>query len=158
MQIARLSLVLASVLLLGSVGRAHADALCIASAKADYLACKAQCKDDFQSAKFACRGVQPDCGKACLAGRDGCFDDVNAILDTGVLPSGGGNLDNCVGGTDKCKADLKTAKTGCGAPCNGNTVCDGCVDAAQVVAFVCRDTCRESWRANTTVKALASTC
>ena len=39
---------------------------------------------DFLDAKFTCRNVQPACGRACLAGRQACFDRVGEILDTGV--------------------------------------------------------------------------
>jgi len=149
--------------LLGAAGLVRAQGTpsqCILQAISDFKDCKAQCKDDYRSAKFTCRGIDPACGKACLGARLDCLDGVEDILRTGQVP-GGGTLDNCAGGTDKCRADLEAAKQACGAPCDKNpdpATCDTCVDAAQVTAFVCRDTCRESWRHNTTVVALAQQC
>ncbi len=151
------SLALAVMLLADSAVRAHADATCVQRARTDMVACVAQCRDDFRSARFTCRGIDPTCGKACLAGRQACVDDVADILTTGQLP-GGGTLANCAGGTDQCRSDLRAARTACGAPCNANPTCDACVDAAQVTAFVCRDTCRESWRRDATVHGLLEAC
>jgi hypothetical protein len=163
MRTSRLRLALAAALAFGAVcaGRASADtASCLAQARSDVKDCRSQCQDDFKSARFTCRGVDPACGTACLAGRQACFDDVDGILATGQLPNGGGPLaQDCTTGTDGCKAGLQTAKTACGAPCAPtDTVCDGCVDQAQVTAFVCRDTCREDWRKSATVQALAASC
>ncbi|MFN8543754.1 MAG: hypothetical protein U0807_06065 [Candidatus Binatia bacterium] len=152
------AMVLATMLAGGAVpARAQADATCTRQAKSTYAACRAQCKDDFLSARFTCKGVDPACGKACLAGRQVCSDAIDAILETGQVP-GGATLANCPTGTDGCKAALQTAKQVCGAPCNANPVCDACVDAAQVLAFQCRDTCRESWRADAAVQALRQQC
>ena len=136
-------LLLAATMVLGSVGPAHADPACVLEARATALACVAQCRDDLRSARFACRGVDASCGRACLAGRQVCTDAAEDILQSGQVP-GGGVLANCSGGTAGCRAALQAAKAICGAPCNGNAVCDACVDAAQVTAFVCRDTCREN--------------
>ena len=136
---------------------ARADLACKLQAKDDYVACKQACKDDYRAAKLTCRNIDPACGTACLAGRQVCRDGYESILATGQLP-GGGTLDNCAAGTDGCRAQLEIDKTGCGAPCNGDPTCDACVDAAQVTSFVCRDTCRESWRANAVVVALKDAC
>jgi hypothetical protein len=136
---------------------ARADLACKLQAKDDYVACKQDCKDDYRADKLTCRNIDPACGIGCLAGRQACRDDFESIRDTGQLP-GGGTLDNCATGTDGCRADLDAAKAACGAPCNGNTACDTCVDAAQVTSFICRDNCRESWRANPVVTALKDAC
>jgi|SRR5215468_776672 len=139
-------------------GAAFADAECRQAARDEFFACKADCKEEYRSAKLTCRNVDPACGLPCMAGRQACMDAVEAILSTGQLP-GGGTLADCTAGTDGCKQALEDAKTGCGAPCApGDTVCDGCVDGAQVTAFVCRDTCRESWRANPTVVSARQGC
>jgi hypothetical protein len=152
-----IGLAAAALLQLGAVATARADLACKQQAKDDYRACKQTCKDDYRAAKLTCRNVDPTCGTACLAGRQVCRDDVDAILSTGQLP-GGGTLADCADGTDGCRARLADAKDACGAPCNGDPTCDACVDAAQVTSFICRDTCRESWRADPTVAALETTC
>jgi hypothetical protein len=144
--------------LLLSAGLGSADQQCIQQAISDYKACKAQCQDDFQSAKFACRGVNPACGLACLAGRQVCFENANNVLQTGQLP-GGGTLPDCATGTDGCKAQLQQDKQACGAPCaQGDEVCNTCVDNAQVKAFTCRDRCRERWSADPTVQQMIQSC
>ena len=150
-------LLIAAGVVVGFARAAHGDPACILEAKATALACIAQCRDDLRSARFACRGVDASCGRACLAGRQVCTDAAEDILQTGQVP-GGGVLANCSGGTAGCRAALQAAKAICGAPCNGNAVCDACVDAAQVTAFVCRDGCRESWRTDPTVKSLLASC
>src|SRR5207249_1845030 len=135
-------LLIGGVVLCAAVPGARADVLtCKQNAKDAYLACKAQCKSDFIDAKFTCRNVLPACGEACLAGRLRCFDNVELILDTGVVtghcstttnrschvdgdcPTGencvaDSTLDNCSGGTDACQAAfLSTATNTCGATC-----------------------------------------
>lgn len=121
----------------GAVATAQADPACIAQSKETFKACRQQCSDDYKDDKFRCRNVDPGCGNACLAGREVCLEPINATLDT------------CL---DGCKATLQDTKQNqCHAPCAaGDTVCDGCVDDAQVAAFVCRDNCREDFRANHT--------
>ncbi len=146
---------LVSVIALGAA--VQADPMCKLQAKDDYRACKDDCKDNYRAAKLTCRNIDPSCGTACLAAREVCRDGYNDILASGQLP-GGGQLDNCPTGTDGCRAQLDTDKAACGAPCNGSSTCDTCVDAAQVTSFVCRDTCRESWRANAIVGALEASC
>jgi hypothetical protein len=79
-----LRLLLALGLVVGSVRVAHADRGCILEVKGTALACVAQCRDDFRSAKFACRGVDATCGKACLAGRQVCADAADAVCDACV--------------------------------------------------------------------------
>jgi hypothetical protein len=139
------------------VGVAFADASCKQQVTGDYRACKEQCKDDYRSDRLTCRNVDPTCGNPCLDARQACRYGYEDILSTGQLPSGG-MLANCATGTDGCRAQLVAAKTACGAPCNGNTACDDCVDAAQVASFVCRDTCHESWRANAEAEQIKGGC
>jgi len=112
------------------------DPACLAAGREAFQACRSQCKDDLVTTRFACRGVQPACGKACLAGREVCGDAVAQPLV------------DCVAA---CKATLQTDKGAC--PPND----DVCINAAQVKAFVCRDTCRDTWRADpNTVDGLAN--
>jgi hypothetical protein len=137
---------------------AFGDAECKRQAIDDMRACKLECKEEFKAAKLTCKGIDPACGLGCLAGRQACRDTADAILDSGQLP-GGGTLADCATGTDGCRAALDAAKAACGAPCSsGDGVCDACVDAAQVTSFVCRDTCREAWRAEALVTALRQSC
>ena len=151
---------------------AAADSTCIQNAKANFMDCKAQCKDDFQSAKLTCRNIPPACGLPCLAGRQACFDDVENILDTGKFADGTvlcSTMDangQTFYGTDGCKAVLQEAKTACGAPCptptpsasGGETACQQCVDQAQVADFECRDACRDAFRSNATVTSAKQAC
>ena len=120
----------------GSTARAT-DPTCLAQAKQAVVACRAQCKDDFATSRFACRGVDPSCGKACLAGREVCLDAV------------GQPLTDCVAA---CRSTLQVDKAACQA---GD---DACINAAQVKAFVCRDTCRDTWRADPTTTSGLATC
>jgi hypothetical protein len=157
-RLGRAALAVAAGLSLASITDAHADRECIGRAKDTYVSCRDQCKDDFFSAKFACRGVSPACGLACLAGREVCVDAAEDILRTGQFPDGS-PLANCPGGTDACMSALKTAKSACGAPCApSDAACNACVDVAQVTAFTCRDACRDSWRPDPRVVAALSTC
>ena len=138
-------------------GVAFADAACKQQAKDDYVSCKQECKDDYRGDKLTCRNIDPACGSPCLVARQACRYEYEDVLATGQLP-GGGTLAGCAAGTDGCRAQLALDKAACGAPCNGNTTCDACVDAAQVTSFVCRDTCRESWHADPAVAQLRTTC
>src|SRR5262249_58503343 len=85
------------VLIVGT-GRAQLST-CQQQAKSDYLACKNQCKSDFIDARFACKNINPQCGMACLDGRDASLERVSALLKTGQLP-GGVTLADCSGGAD----------------------------------------------------------
>jgi hypothetical protein len=187
------SAVMCSILVAGA---AHADVMCKLNAKAAYKDCQAQCKSDFQDAKFTCRNIQPACGDACLAGRQACTDAVEQILDTGVVqghcsvtgsdpclsdsdcPNGetcvvDQTLANCTGGTNACNATFATqaegapSSGGCGATCgpqgqvcscHGDTNCQNCLDQAQITRFLCRDTCRDSFRVNPIVVAGKQAC
>lgn len=148
----------AMVLVAGGWSNAQADATCFQNARGDFQSCMSQCRSDFVAARLTCRNVQPACGQACLAGRQQCLDAAQNILETGQLPDGS-TLANCTGGTAQCKAAFATARQACGAPCKPtDAACTGCVDNAQIVAFECRDVCRESWRTNPTVAAMLQSC
>ena len=151
-------LVISGAVLCSVMLAARVDAgVCVQNAKDNFLACKSQCKSDFVDAKLTCRNILPSCGEACLAGRQQCFDNVDAIKQTGQVP-GGTTLDNCSGGTDACKAAFQAAKQACGVPCNGDAPCMDCVDQAQVANFLCRDACRDSFRINPIVIAEQANC
>jgi len=137
---------------------------CRQNAQLNFGVCLSQCQDDFTAAKFQCKNVDPVCGKACLAGWEGCHQTLQSILDTGQIPEPSptppAQLPNCTGGTDQCDADFTAAKTACpGAPCAPtDTVCNDCVDNAQVAHFLCVDACRDSFRTDGTAKALRTAC
>lgn len=131
----------AAAVLAGTASTVAATNQCVVSARAEYLACKTDCRDDFVQARFTCRGVEPACGRACLAGRQVCLDNARAPLEA------------CVG---QCRGDLQTAKMSCPPP--GDPARDACIDAAQLVAFVCRDGCREAWRSDPATEAALQNC
>src|SRR5713226_336804 len=90
------------VVLLGGASLARAvDPVCLARARADFLDCRSQCKDDFVASRFLCRGVDPACGAACLAGRKTCLDNAFAPLMA------------CV---DGCNGTLEQDKMACPPP------------------------------------------
>jgi hypothetical protein len=134
-----LGILLAVVCVGGTAVIAQADLACLVQAKANFKGCRTQCSDDYKDDKFRCRNILPACGNACLAGREVCLEPINDTLDT------------CLAG---CKTTLQQNKLShCNVPppcAPGDTVCDGCVDNEQIQAFICRDTCREDFRANHT--------
>jgi hypothetical protein len=166
------AVVLSGAMLLAARSSAPALSQCVKDAQANHVACVAQCQDDFSSARLLCRNIDPACGLPCLAGRQACFDNVETIKSTGILPGGsvlcsttdaGGTVFT---GTNGCQTVLTEAKQSCGAPCptptpsstGGETACQQCVDQAQVVDLECRDTCRDAFRTNTTVQAMQKSC
>src|SRR5262245_28530755 len=104
-----MSLLVAAALL--QAGYARADE-CRMNARQAFQDCKDACRDQFTQQKFICRNVSPECGLACLAGRQTCRAAVHDILETGQLP-GGGTLDNCATGTDGCDAALQQGRQSC---------------------------------------------
>jgi len=141
----KLGLVIAGICLLGVPYVANADLDCKNAAIAQKKVCKAECIDEFHTAKFVCRGINPVCGNPCLAGKISCVQNVRA------------SLESCV---DGCQADLAANKLTCvpPPPCNGDPACDACVDAFQVQAFICRDNCREAFNLDPAKQAALALC
>ena len=165
----RLALLFASATLFVAVNTIRADEACKHEAKQAYHECKQLCHDDFVAAKLICRNVDPECGSACVGARHTCAQDVEDILATGQLPDG--MLANCPGGTNACDAALLQARQACWAQycASGQTCtsckdttdapsCYECIDPAQLTAFSCRDTCRDSFRQDATVQAMKGLC
>ena len=149
---------MSAALVVVGAGVAWANPACFQDARANFQSCQSQCKSDLAAARLTCRNVDPACGEACLAGRQACLDNVQAILQTGQLPDGS-PLANCSGGTDQCKTSFRTAKQACGAPCQLTDMqCADCVDNAQIADLQCRDACRDSWRTNPTVISMLQSC
>lgn len=151
-------------------GSAGAVNQCVTDARNAYKDCRQSCQDDFTAAKLTCRNIAPACGEACLQGRRTCTQGVQQILKTGQLP-GGNTLANCASGTDGCDAALLQARQACWAQfcATGQTCtscaqttdqvsCWECIDPAQLTAFSCRDTCRDSFRLDPTVQAMKDLC
>jgi hypothetical protein len=112
--------------------------------------------------------VQGHCSQTmsdpCLVDAD-CPSGESCVVDQ--------TLANCSGGTDACNAAFTAQATGnpgsggCGATCgpqgqvcscHGDQTCQECLDAAQIVRFSCRDTCRDSFRVNSIVVAGKQSC
>jgi hypothetical protein len=125
------------VAMAGLLAASHAKAVetdpqCVASEANEMAFCKAVCQANFKTAKDLCRNIDHDCAETCRAGLEGCLDGPNGPLT---------QLDACRIG---CADDLESAVTNCrNTTTIGTPERDQCVDAAQVLAFQCRDTCRE---------------
>jgi hypothetical protein len=94
---------------------------CRSDAKQEGKACGADCREDFQVDKDACRNLDHDCVEQCRADRQGCRQPVQDGLDADI-------------------ASCKATRDGAIAACNGDA---SCIEQARVVAFECRDQARE---------------
>lgn len=131
---ARLLCGLVAATVLAAPSFAHEDTRpCVGDAKGEMQLCKAACKETFRAEKDLCRNVDHDCADACRAGLEVC------ILEPVT------ELQDC---KDKeCNDPLEAAKAQCRQQFPPETPeRDKCIDAAQVVAFQCRDACREGVR------------
>src|SRR5262245_12074648 len=102
---------------------AGVDRQCVLDAVEKRNDCIDDCRDKFREQRFLCRNIDPACGNACRIGRATCMAPFLATLDA------------CL---DGCRSDLQDAKALC--PTDPGPERDACIDAAQVVAFQCRDT------------------
>lgn len=127
--------ILAGAILLGA-GPAAAIAQnpeCILDARDDFLACKVVCREAYRVEKDLCRNIDHDCADACRAGHQTCVEPPLTALAA------------CKAA---CNATLAGEKQNCRDLYEPETPeRDQCIDAAQVIAFQCRDTCREGVRA-----------
>lgn len=105
--------------------------MCVDDAAAQKKLCKMTCQEQFHVDVDECRNVDHDCADACRAGRQGCFDGPLSALQTCIA--------GCKSTLDQVKADCRTQ-----FPDPEDPQRDACIDAAQVVAFQCRDACREA--------------
>jgi hypothetical protein len=104
---------------------------CIATAYAEHKECKQTCAAIHADARDECQLKDPECIRACLAGREDCRDATGLASDVQV-----------------CHADREAAVAQCRAAFAADTPeRDTCVDAAQLTSFVCRDDAREANRA-----------
>ena len=102
---------------------------CVHEANQTKKACVATCQDNFQVDKDMCHNVDHDCADACRAGRAVCVGPIHDALSS--------CLDGCQSTLDAAKADCRANNP------QGSPERDACIDAAQVIAFQCRDQCRE---------------
>jgi hypothetical protein len=122
---AQLGFAIAIALAIGA-GNAQATNPCIADAKQTFTECKGDCKESFQVAKDNCINRDHECVEGCRAGRSECVDATNLDEDLAV-----------------CRNNLRDAKEQCRAThAEGSPELDACIDAAQVVAFLCRKQAR----------------
>ena len=102
---------------------------CVRSATVDRGACYTTCRDDFQVAKDACQNIDHACAETCRANREACRAAPLSALVVCRAP---------------CESALADAVTNCrNTTSRGTPERDQCIDAVQVTAFQCRDTCRE---------------
>lgn len=130
------------LMVLASTGaRAHDKATqrqCMAEARAEVKTCNALCKDTFQADKDTCRNVDHACADAARDERESCVDGVLAALAQCVAAE-------CAG----YAVDIATCRATYPV---GDPQRDSCVDNAQLLAFQCRDQCRESVQLHPSLK------
>jgi hypothetical protein len=107
------------------------DPQCILNAQTERKNCKLECQDQYFTDVALCRNVDPACASQCQQQRTTCLAPLVV------------SLNQCV---DQCDQQLQTDKGNCAGDQN-------CIDAAQAKAFVCRDTCRDNWRADPNIQA-----
>lgn len=100
---------------------------CVKAAVAEYLECKATCKEAAQAARDACANRDHVCVDACREGRATCIEETGREA----------GIEACNAVRDAAVANCKTIY-GPGTPER-----DQCIDNAQLAAFLCRDGVRE---------------
>ena len=120
-----------AVLLIGPSAQAFSpNPACVLDAIKTNRSCKKTCNQDFLEAKDLCDSVDHACADSCRAARKACVAPIQAPVDA------------CI---DACNATRYGSRLQCRALyTTGTPERDQCIDAAQVVAFVCRDTCQEN--------------
>lgn len=99
-------------------------AACKKQARTDYLQCKQDAREAFQTQKDLCLNRDHACVEDCRAGRDACRQPIEDQLESDIAT---------------CNAARDITVQGC----NGD---QGCIDDANIAAFVCRDAAREAAR------------
>ncbi len=147
--------VLAAIAMLalgGGMARASGVSSCLKDAKNTFGECKNQCQTAFLDAKALCKNVSPGCFAACVDGRSACVDTAREPLTS--------CLDGCETTLQGHRHDCK-ASFGCGGssdPCSSNAAFIACMDPFQLVAFTCRDGCRDSFRLDVAAQAALKAC
>ena len=127
-----LAIIFSGVLILVSSANARlaCDPVCLGDAKSAFQGCIAECKETFQEAKDSCRNINHDCAEICREAYEGCVEQPLIDLAACKLPC---NTDLAA------KVDLCRKENAKGTPGR-----DTCIDFYQVIAFQCKDSCREA--------------
>jgi hypothetical protein len=104
---------------------------CRREAKVTFMGCLADCREDFQVAKDACRNLDHECVEACRTQRHDCLEPKLAALEAEIA---------------LCNQQRDQTIAGCEVDPAPFPDVDSCVDNAQVIAFQCRDQEREDAR------------
>lgn len=130
MRFTALSILGVAALLAAPVSAHAGRGPCVTAAKGIYVETLHSCKDTLQATKDGCLNRDPACMDVCRDDREQC------VIGSG-LPAD----------IDACNATKTAAIENCIAlfPA-GSDDRDGCIDNAQVEAFICRDNAREANR------------
>jgi hypothetical protein len=128
-----LAIIFSGVLMFSSsaVARMACDPDCLAPAKSAFQGCIAECKETFQDAKDSCRNIDHDCAELCREGYEGCVEQPLIDLAACKLPCNTALAEEAA----KCRATFP----------RGDFRRDTCIDFHQVIAFACKDDCREKY-------------
>ena len=127
----RLSIVAAIGVVLGAAsGRAATDdprRLCLQEARGDRRDCVTVCRDDYREAALLCGTA---CAQECALARKACRAPIKAQLAADIKA---------------CNTTLSAAVLLCRQQklADPDFDKDGCIDTAQITAFICRDDARE---------------
>jgi hypothetical protein len=114
---------------------------CVQDGKDARNDCVSTCQESFRIAKDTCRNVNHDCADLCRVAYDQCIEDDPTLVALTTCKAG------CQTNLESVKADCRLRHT------EGTPERDACIDAAQLLAFVCRDNCRENNNAGPALKA-----
>ena len=114
---------------------------CVQDAKDARIDCVTACKDLFMLTKDTCRNVNHDCADLCRAAYDTCIENDPTLMALATCKTG-------------CQSTLEAAKVACREEyLEGDPARDACIDLEQIIAFACRDKCREDYNSGPAVKA-----
>ena len=114
---------------------------CVQDAKDARIDCVTACKDSFMLAKDTCRNMNHDCADLCREDYDTCIENDPTLMALATCKA-------------DCQSTLEAAKVACREKYpEGNPERDACIDLEQIIAFACRDNCREDYNAGLAVKA-----
>ena len=129
-----LAIIFSGALLLNSsaLARLACEPVCKSEAKSAFQDCISECREVFQQAKDSCRNIDHVCAEDCRALYDACIVEPLSDLAECKLP---------------CNTSLVSAATICRTEFSrGTHERDMCIDQAQIVAFACKDNCREQFQ------------
>jgi hypothetical protein len=114
---------------------------CVQDAKDARNDCVTACKDSFMLTKDTCRNVNHDCADLCREDYDTCIENDPTLMALATCKA-------------DCQSTVEAAKVACREKyLERNPARDACIDLAQIIAFACRDNCREDYNSGLAVKA-----